>query len=556
MGNLENEMDSFKRTIQLLDQCIDDYLYILDIKKDKYYISPHATIRFNMESNEFDDPVEGFKKFVYEHDYDGVMNDLRLLMSGKKSFHNMQYRWLDKAGIPVWINCRGQALYDENRQACYLIGCINEIGKRQAADNNSGLLGEMSLKKFIFPIQQDIQTGFLLRLGIDDFKSINENNGLKYGDHILKETAKCIKNQLSILQNIYKIGSDEFIILDFLGNKEDAKMLYHKIQDCLLEYIESINYEVYFTLSAGIIDFKTNPTAHYNEMMKWSEYALSLSKKRGKNTYTLYQKDSYEKFQREVQLTKILRQAVINYFSGFEVHFQPIISVETKKMQAMEALLRFECQEYGKVSPGEFIPILEKSDLIIPVGRWVLRKSLEAVTLLQEKIPQLKVHVNISYIQVLKANALKDILRIVSHYHLNKEQLVIELTESGFVESDENFIHFCKKLRENNILLALDDFGTGYSNFHYLYNLKPNSIKIDRNLMRNAFVNDYEKMLLSHMIEMAHSVGAQICIEGVENEEEYQKIIQMAPDYIQGYYFSRPCSLEDLQEKIDKKIIG
>lgn len=107
MGNLENEMDSFKRTIQLLDQCIDDYLYILDIKGNKYYISPHATTRFNMESNEFDDSVEGFNKFVYEHDYDGVMNDLGLLMSGKKSFHNMQYRWLDKAGIPVWINCRG-----------------------------------------------------------------------------------------------------------------------------------------------------------------------------------------------------------------------------------------------------------------------------------------------------------------------------------------------------------------------------------------------------------------------------------------------------------------
>lgn len=555
MGNLENEMDSFKRTIQLLDQCIDDYLYILDIKGNKYFISPHATIRFNMENNEFDDPVEGFKKFVYAHDYDGVMEDLRLLMAGKKGFHNMQYRWLDKEGIPVWINCRGQALYDENRQARYLIGCINEIGKRQAADNNSGLLGEMSLKKFIFPIQQDIQTGFLLRLGIDDFKSINENNGLKYGDHILKETAKCIKNQLSILQNIYKIGSDEFIILDFLGNKEDARMLYHKIQDCLLEYIESINYEVYFTLSAGIVDFKINPTAHYNEMMKWSEYALNLSKKRGKNTYTLFQKDSYEKFQREVQLTKILRQAVINHFSGFEVHFQPIINVKENKMKAMEALLRFECQEYGKVSPGEFIPILEKSDLIIPVGRWVLKQSLEAVTLLQEKIPQLKVHVNISYIQVLKANALKDILHIVSQYHLAKEQLVIELTESGFVESDENFIHFCKKLRENDILLALDDFGTGYSNFHYLYNLKPNSIKIDRNLMRNAFVNDYEKMLLLHMIEMAHSVGAQICIEGVENEEEYQKIIQMAPDYIQGYYFSRPCPLETLQEKINNKMI-
>jgi predicted signal transduction protein with EAL and GGDEF domain len=117
-------------------------------------------------------------------------------------------------------------------------------------------------------------------------------------------------------------------------------MLYYKIQDCLLEYIESINYEVYFTLSEGIIDFKINPTAHYNEMMKWSEYALSLSKKRGKNNHTHYQKDYYEKFQREVQLTKILRQAVINHFSGFEVHFHPLLVLKQKRCRPWKSIVR------------------------------------------------------------------------------------------------------------------------------------------------------------------------------------------------------------------------
>ena len=127
--------------------------------------------------------------------------------------------------------------------------------------------------------------------------------------------------------------------------------------------------------------------------------------------------------------------------------------------------------------------------------------------------------------------------------------------ESGFIESDTSFINFCKNLKENNIQLALDDFGTGYSNFHYLYNLKPNCIKIDRGLMQNALSNDYENLLLKHMIDMSHSVGVKMCIEGVETEIELHKIMNMETDYIQGYYYSRPCSLDELKYKLENKLI-
>lgn len=172
---------------------------------------------------------------------------------------------------------------------------------------------------------------------------------------------------------------------------------------------------------------------------------------------------------------------------------------------------------------------------------------------MRKYVPNLKIHVNVSYVQIIKAKALKNITKIISNYILPQNCLVIELTESGFIESNSNLMRFCNEIRKQGILLSIDDFGTGYSNLHYLYNLKPDLIKIDRTLMRNAFVNDYEKMLLSHMIEMAHSVGAQICIEGVETVE-YHKINQMQPDYTQGYNFSKPCSLDNLKNKITKFI--
>lgn len=555
MDKLNNEIQSFKRMIDILDQCIDDYLYVLDVENDSYYISPHADIRFKMDKHEFNNPSEEFKKFFYYKDYDIVMEDLGRVLAGKKEFHNMQYRWLSKSGKPIWINCRGSVIYDNDHHVKYLVGCINENGKKQIADNASGLLGEVSFKNLIIPIQDDMHRGFVLRLGIDNFKNINENYGLKYGDEILKQTGKCIKEHLLNHQKLYRIVSDEFIILDLFGNKKDAKNLYNRICESIMSYVESINYEVYYTLSAGILDFEENPTASYTEIMKWTEFALSKAKKNGKNTYDIFRKEDYKEFQRKSELIKCLHQAVDHDFEGFDVYFQPIVEMNENRITSLEALLRFTCDTFGNVAPYEFIPLLEESDLIIPVGKWVLEKSIQSICSLKSFIPNLKVHVNVSYVQVLKTSILKDILNIINRYDIEKNQLVIELTESGFIESNKNFINFCNNLQKNDIQLALDDFGTGYSNFHYLYNLKPNCIKIDRGLMKNALTNDYENLLLKHMVDMSHSVGVKMCIEGVETESELQTLLQMKADYIQGYYYSKPCSLDELKYKLENHLI-
>ena len=142
-------------------------------------------------------------------------------------------------------------------------------------------------------------------------------------------------------------------------------------------------------------------------------------------------------------------------------------------------------------------------------------------------------------------------------YNVDRNRLVIELTESGFIESDCSFVNFCNQLKENSILLALDDFGTGYSNFHYLYNLKPDCIKVDRGLMKNALSNDYENLLLKHMIDMAHSVGVNMCIEGIETEEELHKVLEMGSDFIQGFYYSKPLPFNEITDYLKnfKKII-
>ena len=544
--NFQEKIEIYKDIIVSLDYCINDYLYILDVENDEYFISPHAAVRFKMDNAYFKNPVKEFKKFIYYKDYDLVIEDLNKILSGEKTYHNMQYRWLNDESLPVWINCRGQVII-ENHQVKYLIGCINEIGKKQYADNVSGLLGEESFKNFIYPIHEDITQGFILRIDIDDFKNINENFGVKYGDVVLKQVGNCIKKLLTKNQQLYRIVADEFIVMDVVGSKEDARDLYNAIRRSITCYVESINYYIYLTISAGILDFHDYPNKSYNSIMQWTEFALNQSKTNGKNTYTIFKQEAYQEFLRKNKLTKELHKAVNQQFKGFEVYFQPIIDMKTEKIHSMEALLRFECDEFGKISPLEFIPLLEESDLIIPVGRWVLDQALKAVSMFSN----IKVQINMSYVQVLKTPALNDILNIIKNYKIENNQLVIELTESGFIESNKNFIDFCNGLKKENILLALDDFGTGYSNFHYLYNLKPDYIKIDRTLMKNALSNEYENRLLKHMVDMAHSVGVKICIEGIEEKEELEHIMLLKPDYIQGFYYGRPVSLSVFMESYE-----
>lgn len=538
---------TYKEIILILDQCIDDYLFVMDIDRDNYFISPHATKRFNIPSYEFSDSLPAHKKFVYKDDLEMLLSDMNKMVSGKKSFHNLQYRWIGKDGIPIWINCRSKSIKDRDGNVKYIIGCINEIGKRQVADNDSGLLGEMSFKNLIYPIHEDINQGFILRIDIDDFKNINENFGVKYGDVALKQVGNCIKKLLTKNQQLYRIVADEFIVMDVVGSKEDARALYKAIRRSITRYVESINYDIYLTISAGILDFHDYPNKSYNSIMQWTEFALNQSKINGKNTYTIFKQEAYQEFLRKNKLTKELHKAVNQQFKGFEVYFQPIIDMKTEKIHSMEALLRFECDEFGKISPLEFIPLLEESDLIIPVGRWVLDQALKAVSMFSN----IKVQINMSYVQVLKTPALNDILNIIKNYKIENNQLVIELTESGFIESNKNFIDFCNGLKKENILLALDDFGTGYSNFHYLYNLKPDYIKIDRTLMKNALSNEYENMLLKHMVDMAHSVGVKICIEGIEEKEELEHIMLLKPDYIQGFYYGRLVSLSVFMESYE-----
>ena len=546
-------IDKLRLAMNVLDPCMDNYLFILNLKTNFYELSPSAVERFRIPSDEFYLVGTALTDLIYPKDMEMLARDLDEVIAGKKTRHDLQYRWIDRNGEPVWINCRGRVLADDDGAPHYLIGCINEIGRRQKADNVSGLIVASNMQETLDAQCGRGNGGFVFRLDIDNFREINEKLGMDYGDLVLRETAKRIESVLTENQFLYHIIADEYALLDLDSvTQEDAHQVYRRIRKAVDSYVAENGYLAFFTISAGIVPVSELASPDYAVLMMLAEFALNEAKNLGKNTYYCYNQEAFDAFLRRKNLLQDLRQAIVQDFCGFETHFQPVEDIRSNTLYGAETLLRFSCQTFGTVSPAEFVPLLEESGLIIPVGRWVLSRAMEFCKKMQQMIPGFKVSVNVSYIQVLKSDIIRDISMLLDKYDLAAESVQIELTESGFFESDQNYIRFCADLRELRIPLALDDFGTGYSNFHYLYHIDPQVIKIDRSFTLKALANEYEFNLLRHMTQLTHSINSKMCIEGIETAEELEKICELDPDYIQGYYFSKPLPSDQFFKKYGK----
>ncbi|MBE5941829.1 MAG: EAL domain-containing protein [Lachnospiraceae bacterium] len=542
-------VQQFCQTIDMIYSCSDDYPYVYDFNNDFYYISPNAPKRLSMPRHCFRNVIDTFRSFVHPEDFEALQKDLEAVISGKKQSHNMQYRMLNTDSEPVWINCRGHVVSYDN-ETHYMVGCINEIGTRQKADNISGLLGESSLQSYLEEFSPFFPSGYLLRLGIDDFKGINERLGVKYGDHVLKKTAECISSCIQPGQQLYRLHADEFMVLDFLGDGlEHAINLYKNIRTAIDQFVEANQYEAVFTISGGILDSNSLEDFSFSDIMKLSEYSLNEAKRRGKNQCYLYVKQDYQTQLKRRQLKELLRHAVCNNFDGFEAYFQPLYSLETNTLYGAETLMRFHTKEFGTVSPNEFIPLLEETGLIIPLGRWILQQALFACNHIRQHIPNFQISVNVSSIQIMKSNIIHEILNSADEYGIPPSHIVIELTESGKLENSTHFTKVWSKLKSTGIRLALDDFGTGYSNFQYLNDLQPDIIKIDRSFTAKAMESTYEYNLLQLMSELVHNLDLKICIEGIETQEEKERMLTLNPDYSQGFYFGKPCPLLDFIEQ-------
>ncbi len=543
-------LEQIQSVIEIMQQSSEAYMFILDLTVDTYMVAEKATKRFPFQSTVIENCSESLKSVVYPADYELLSADLEKCRSGETDIHALEYRWLDRMGRVVWISCKGTVVTGTEGHRL-LIGAVTEMGTKAKADNITGLRREVRFRLNMESTLRDQPESvrYLMRVGIDNFKEINEKEGVEAGDEVLRELAECIIKTVDESVDVYRLVADEFMIADTgKGVSKEPGDVYRQIQRTIAAMVKNKEYSRFYTVSAGVLegDFSGR---NVEEIMRLTEFALNEAKRNGRNQMVAFDRDAYNVYLERLNIRKLLRQDVNNNFRGFEVYYQPIVSAADYKLIGAEALLRWKHEKFGSVSPAVFIPILEESGLIIPVGQYVLWEAAKTCKKWKKYIPEFHVNVNLSYVQLYRSDMMRDVERCIREVGIDPESLVLELTESGYIETNDRIKELFRDLKSRNIDLALDDFGTGYSNMRYLKEIDAKTVKIDRSFVVQALKNEYDYNIISHIIDMVHSLGSVVCMEGIEEKEELSKMMATKPDMIQGYYFGKPSPAEQFEKE-------
>lgn len=543
-------LEQISAVMEVLQQCSDSYLFILDLNTDVYMVSEKATKRFPFDNTVIENSTQVLKEVVYPSDYAMLKADIEKCTSGEQDTHALEYRWLDRKSRVVWISCRGTVVTGAEGHRL-LVGRVSELGKKAKADNLTGLRREARFRLNAESLLRDKPESirYIMRIGIDNFKEINEKEGVEAGDEVLQELAECILKAVDEKVDVYRLMADEFMVVDAAdADFKNPRTVYDEIQKKIANMVKKKEYSRFYTVSAGVME-KDFAGKSAEEILRLTEFTLNEAKRNGRNQMALYHQASYDEYLKRLDMRKALRRAINNQFQGFEVYYQPIVSVPDCQLVGAEALLRWHSQEYGNVSPAVFIPILEESGLIIPVGRHVLWEAAGICKKWQTYIPDFHVNVNLSYVQLYRSDLMKDVEKCINDVGIDSDSLILELTESGYIETNERIKELFRELKEKKIDLALDDFGTGYSNMRYLKEIEAKTVKIDRSFVVQALQNEYDYNIISHIIDMVHSLGSSVCMEGIEEKEELAKMMKTNPDMIQGYYFGKPSPAGQFEEQ-------
>ncbi|WP_455615337.1 putative bifunctional diguanylate cyclase/phosphodiesterase [Eisenbergiella sp.] len=542
---------------QALNQTSDDYFFILDIKEDSCFFCDRVLERFHLSSDFICPAGEGLRELVAEEDFPLLLEDLRRIRTGEKKYHDMEYRWYGKDMEIIWIHCRGTVIYDGGGSIRLLVGSISEVNGEEKRDRLTGLHGESRFALDLGRLLQKEQSiGFLLLLGVDDFKEINEKYGIESGNVLLRELADIIRECMQPGMQLYRLVADEFVLFG-QGNVSRGQVteLFEKIRRNIFRHIEEEDYRSFYTVSGGLLQ-SPYPSGDYGELVKYLEFALNEAKRRGKNGLVVFSREDYDDYVGRLEIKEELRKAIFNDYEGFSLHYQPIVDAKNYEIRGAEALLRWESSKYGKMPPGDFIPVMEESGLIIPMGSYVMEEAVRCCCRLKKFIPAFHMNINLSYVQLKKSDVLQELRIHLGVAEVCPENIMLEITESGYIETDPAFRKAMEEICGQKLRLAIDDFGTGYSNLRYLKDLRADMIKIDRSFAVKALESEYDYTLLGHIIEMAHSIGLQVCLEGVETEEELVRLQRLSPDYIQGFLFGRPVPETEFVEKYLKNSVN
>lgn len=478
-----------------------------------------------------------------------------------KSSWNGELCWMSPPSTLKWLKVALYPVLDDLNQVKNWIVFANDISNvKYLVQRNEQLALQDMLTElpnriaFWQTLEKQIISNipfYLLYVDINDFRRHNEFYGHDQGDKLLVEVSGRIKSTIKDSDFIARVGGDEFaVILSRVDNPKSCEKVVERLFNCTrkgFETSKSISFNI--SLSIGAASFPHDAKS-VEELMKFVDLSAYSGKKIKTNSLQFYSESMKDASHLVIEIENELRQAIKN--KEFELYLQPIIDLERSKIVKAETLIRWNHPTKGMIYPDVFIPIAEKSGLIITIGKWVIDTACQMVGKISERGHQIKISLNLSPSQVFDENLFPYLHGCVKHYRIDPGRLELEITEGVLVDDYSITEKLLNKVRAIGMSVAIDDFGTGYSSLAYLKKLPLDFLKIDQSFVKDIVNDDNDKAIVRAVIAMAHNLNLGVIAEGVETKEQLDFLSQNSCNSVQGYIFSEPIPFKAFIEFLEK----
>lgn len=556
----KNELYHNQQMFKSLYEHHPDPIFTLDLYGNFLNVNNAGTTLLGYQTNELLN--QPYYSLMYEQDLEEIINAFHHVKKGKsisleiRAYHkNRDIYYLHVTAVPIFLK--------EHISGAYLmIKDITESKQQQEQinflayhDTLTELANRRSfhqqLEKAIARAKISKRPFAVMFLDLDRFKVINDTLGHRVGDLLLIAVAKRLERISTSNMKLARLAGDEFTIL-IEDYKEDRDV--QKIADMIVlsmnEPFEIENQHLQISPSIGIAIY---PEAGEDPLsiLQHADMAMYETKNKGKNGSSLYTKELYKKMERKARIEKDLPLALVN--KEFFLVYQPQVDITTNKIIGAEALIRWKHPLLGDISPCEFIPIVEETPQVIPLGHWVLRESC-----LQLKIWQifgytnLKMSVNLSAKEFQQNQLIENISRILKDVKIDPKDVTLELTERIAMIDEKETLSRLKQLKEYGIQTSIDDFGTGYSSLAYLSIFPIDTLKVPKEFTQLADHRPEERAIVSTILSLANTLNLSVVAEGIETEKQLKFLQKNNCKYMQGYYFSKPLTSKQFIKFLQK----
>ena len=473
-----------------------------------------------------------------------------------------------KNGEPFWVDLDVSPVWDSSRKLTHWVAVGRDITERKSAEEKIQYLAfydpltklpnrQLLLDRLHVALSDGDRPreGALMFIDLDNFKVLNDTLGHQKGDMLLQQVAERLRSCVAKGDTVARLGGDEFVILIENSNAKPlepaaaARIVSDRILTTLGEPYVLPGYLHHSTCSIGVTLFGKEPCS-VSELLKQADLAMYQAKDAGRNTVCFFDPEMQALVTANAALAADLRQAWRE--NQFLVAYQPQVGADGR-MIGVEALLRWDHPERGRVGPDHFIPTAEETSLIIPIGRWVLEAACAQLAEWAKRPERrhLSIAVNVSVRQFRHTDFVDEVMQAIAHAGIEPQKLKLELTESLLADGIEVTVAKMGSLKEMGVTLSLDDFGMGYSSLSYLKRLPLDQLKIDREFVKEVLTDANDAAIARTIIGLAQSLGLGVIAEGVETEEQRAYLAQQGCPCYQGYLFCKPLGIKELELFMD-----